>query len=299
MKVYGFSYIRNGNRLDYPFVESIRSILPLVDEFIMVVGDSDDGSREDIAALGEKVRIVDTVWDPEMRKGGKIFAQQTNLGLSHVPADADWAFHIQGDELIHEEDHAAIRKCMEENCDRKEVEGIVFPYYHFWGYHHVVVTRRAHRREVRIIRPGRNIFSYKDSQGFRRYESEEAYVNGGRGEKLKVVQVNGHVFHYSRVRPPRLEMEKVKHFHRYWHDDQWIEQNTAEKDEFDYDRIDDLAEFKGTHPAVMQERLKTRDWAFDTSTIKRKLKFKDRLHFWFEKITGIRLFEYKNFKLIR
>ncbi|MCB9232984.1 MAG: glycosyltransferase family 2 protein [Bacteroidia bacterium] len=298
MKVYGFSYIRNGNKLDYPFVESIQSVLPLVDTFFMVVGDSDDGSREAVEKLGPKMQIIDSVWDPELRQNGKIFAHQSNLGLAQVPQDADWAIHIQGDEMLHEQDHGAILRCMEENAHRKEVEGILFPYYHFWGYHHVVVTRRAHSGEIRIIRPGRNIFSYKDSQGFRRYKSEQDYLNGGKGTKLKVVMAKAHVYHYSRVRPPRLEMEKIKIFHQYWHDDAWIEQNTAGIEEFDYDRIDDLAEFKGTHPVYLQERLKSRDWAFDVSTMKRKLSFKDRILFWFEKLTGIRLFENKNYRLI-
>jgi hypothetical protein len=35
MKVGGFTFVRNVVKYDYPVVESIRSILPVVDEFIV------------------------------------------------------------------------------------------------------------------------------------------------------------------------------------------------------------------------------------------------------------------------
>ncbi|MGH7953853.1 MAG: glycosyltransferase, partial [Limisphaerales bacterium] len=38
MKVSGFTFLRNGQKFGYPFVESIRSILPIVDEFVVALG---------------------------------------------------------------------------------------------------------------------------------------------------------------------------------------------------------------------------------------------------------------------
>ena len=46
MKVSAFTYVRNGFTIDYPFLEAIKSVLPVVDEFIVVIGDSNDGTRE-------------------------------------------------------------------------------------------------------------------------------------------------------------------------------------------------------------------------------------------------------------
>lgn len=48
MKLSGFSFVRNGIKLYYPVVETIKSILPLVDEFVIAVGkgDEDDTSRK-------------------------------------------------------------------------------------------------------------------------------------------------------------------------------------------------------------------------------------------------------------
>lgn len=42
MKISGFTIIRNAVLNDYPITEAIRSILPVVDEMIVLVGDSED-----------------------------------------------------------------------------------------------------------------------------------------------------------------------------------------------------------------------------------------------------------------
>ena len=73
MKISGFSFVRNGIKLYYPVAESIRSILPICDEFVVAVGrgDDDDTTRAEIEAIGDpKVRIVDTVWPEEQLLDG-------------------------------------------------------------------------------------------------------------------------------------------------------------------------------------------------------------------------------------
>ena len=45
MKVSGFTFVRNAVKYDYPVVESIASILPLCDEVVVAVGQSEDGTR--------------------------------------------------------------------------------------------------------------------------------------------------------------------------------------------------------------------------------------------------------------
>jgi hypothetical protein len=62
MRVSCFTFIRNGTKLKYPFVESIRSALPLCDEFIVAVGDCQDDTRERVLAIADpRIRIIDTV----------------------------------------------------------------------------------------------------------------------------------------------------------------------------------------------------------------------------------------------
>ena len=63
MKVTGFSFVKNAIKYDYPIVESITSILPICDEFVIAVGDCNDGTRELIESIGsDKIRIIDTVF---------------------------------------------------------------------------------------------------------------------------------------------------------------------------------------------------------------------------------------------
>ena len=108
MKVSGFSFCRNAVLYDYPVVESIRSILPIVDEFVVNVGRCDDGTLDLIRSIGDpKIRIVESVWDETLRKNGLVYSQQTNLALSHCTGD--WAFYIQADEVIHEFEDAYLR----------------------------------------------------------------------------------------------------------------------------------------------------------------------------------------------
>jgi len=77
MTIDGFTYVRNGIKMGYPFVNSIKSLLPLVDKLFVAVGDSDDGTKEMIESIKDtKIHIIDTVWHEEKRKNGEIFREQ-------------------------------------------------------------------------------------------------------------------------------------------------------------------------------------------------------------------------------
>ncbi len=286
MKVSGFSFIRNGIQFDYPFLEAIRSILPVCDEFIVVVGDSSDGTRDAVVKLSDpKIKIIDTVWDESLREGGKILAQQTNIAMDHITGD--WGFYIQGDEVVHEKYLGIIRDSMERYQNHTEVDGLLFHYRHFYGsYDYVGSSRRWYRKEIRIIRNDKSIRSYKDAQGFRK-----------NGNKLRVKQIPASVYHYGWVKDPRSQQEKQKYFHKLWHDDSWVEQKVAKTQTFDYEaNIDVLEKFTETHPEVMHKRIALSNWNF--SYTPKKLKLKERVSGFMEKLTGYRIGEYKNYKII-
>ena len=132
MKVVGFTFVRNGVIYDYPFLESIHSLLPLCDEVIVAAGRSDDSTLEQIKSLqSSKVRIIETVWDDSLRTSGTILSQQTNLALDQVTGD--WAIYLQADEVLHEKDYPAIKNAMTLCQNMNEVEGFLFHYNHFYG----------------------------------------------------------------------------------------------------------------------------------------------------------------------
>jgi glycosyltransferase involved in cell wall biosynthesis len=134
MKVSGVTIIRNAINNDYPVIESIKSILPLVDEFVVLVGDCSDETEEMIKQIqSPKIRIEHSTWDLSLRTGGTVLAVETNKVLDLVTADTDWIFYIQADEVIHEQDHESIRKSMEEFLNNKKVDGLLFHYRHFYG----------------------------------------------------------------------------------------------------------------------------------------------------------------------
>ncbi|MFL5747971.1 MAG: glycosyltransferase [Niastella sp.] len=298
MKVTAFSYIRNGFIYDYPFIESIQSVLPLCDEFIMVIGDSIDGTREAVAAMNNpKIKIIDTVWDEQARANGLVFAQQSNIGLDH--ATGDWAFHIQADEVIHEKDYPAIRKAMTDYLNDKSVDGLLFRFINFFGdYKHYGPSRRFHNKEIRIIRPLPSIRSYRDSQGFRKYNDPANFLEE-KGEKLQVKLIDATVYHYSYVRNPEKQAKKTIEMAKRYHDDsKLLELGEKFKKGFDFTLVDVLEEFKGSHPAIMQNRINSQDWVFDYKPVKNNMSLKERVLYAIQKLTGKQLFTYKNYRII-
>jgi hypothetical protein len=300
MKVSGFTYMRNSFKYGYPVIESIKSVLPLCDEFIAVVGDSEDGTREAIEAIGsDKIRIIDTVWDNSLREGGKIFAQQTNIGLRAITGD--WGFHLQSDEVIHEKDLDAIYKGMKDHLNNEAVEGFLFNFLHFIGdYKHIQTTRRFHRREIRIVRNRSDVYAYKDSQGFRIYPSEDAYQQNMNGRKLNVKFLDVPVFHYSACRNPDLMLGKAKQFLKYYRAEEKVEKYFEPYKTFDFTTIIDVLEdFNDSHPAVMREKIDNQNWEFTYDPSKSAFSFRHRMLHYIEKLTGWRIGEYKNYKIIR
>lgn len=290
MKVTGFSIIRNAVKYDYPIVEAIRSVLPLCDEFVIGIGQSEDDTIGLIESINSpKIKIIHTVWDDNLRTGGLVLSDETNKAFKAIEADTDWCFYIQGDEVIHEKYHDAIRTSMQEHLHNKRVDGLLFKYLHFYGsYDYVGSSTRWYQHEIRIIRNNKSIYSYKDAQGFRK----------GDDQKLNVKLLDAYVYHYGWVKDPRAMQRKQENFHKMWHDDAWLESNVIKADAFDYfGDIDELAKFKGTHPAVMQERINRINWQFDYDISYNKRSLKTKFKTFAEDVLGISM-SYKNYKLI-
>ena len=290
MKVAGFSIARNVIKFDYPIREAILSVLPLVDKFYVAVGKSDDDTLNYIKSISpDKLVIIETEWDDNLREGGLVLSIETNKAFDAIPEEFDWAFYIQGDEVLHEKYYGEIIEKMQLCLDAREVQGLLFGYEHFYGsYDYVGDSRKWYRNEIRIIRNDKSIRSYKDAQGFRTSENK----------KLTVKKIDAKIFHYGWVKPPKAQQEKQKNFHKMWHDDAWVERKTGSEEEFDYSTIDSLKKFNETHPEVMWERVKNKNWIFEYDASKIRLTYKDMLLRWIEKFSNWRPGEYKNYKII-
>ena len=289
MKVAGFTIIRNARKYDYPVLEAILSVLPLCDAFYVGVGKSDDDTREMIASIpSEKIVILDTVWDDNLREGGLVLSAETNKVFDAIPEDFDWCFYIQSDECVHEDDLKTIRENMQRYKDDKKVDGLLFEYKHFYGhYNYIGIGRRWYKHEIRIIRNNKNIRSYKDAQGFRTRHNK----------KLLVKNTGAFIYHYGWVKPPRAQQAKQQTFHKMWHSDDWLKKNIPATEEFDYSNIDLLEPYRGPHPLVMEKRIKEAGWQFVYDPRKVKLNLKYRFLFMVEKLTGWRIGENKNYRI--
>ena len=101
MKVSGFTIIRNGIKYFYPFREAILSILPLCDELIVNVGDSEDKTYKAVKSIeSDKIKIIRRTWDMTLRKGGRLLSVETNAALKECKGN--WGVYIQADEVLHE-----------------------------------------------------------------------------------------------------------------------------------------------------------------------------------------------------
>ncbi len=252
MKVSGFTFCRNAVRYDYPVVESIRSILPIVDEFIVNVGRCEDGTLELIRSIGDpKIRIVESVWDETLRKDGLIYSQQTNIALASCTGD--WAFYLQADEVIHEDDLPKIVRAMQTHLRNPDAKGLVFRYLHFVGDYWSTNPWFYHKA-VRIIRNNGEVESCGDAVGFH-FKATGQYLQSGPSQWL--APSSGRVFHYGWVKDPKTMLAKKQEMTTVYHGDAPppLEAKLYTQDTFEFEDYPILKGFRGSHPAVMLERI--------------------------------------------
>ena len=256
MRVSGFTFIRNAVRYDFPVAEAIMSALPVVDEFIVNVGRSEDATLDLIRAIGSpKLKIVETVWDETLRKDGRIFGLQQDIALSHC--SGDWAFLLQADEVIHEDDHAPIRNAMQQALDEPAVLGLVFRMLHFKGDYWSLDPWMYHKA-TRIVRNDRHIrgkiASTVDCCDFMA-EGRDGMIKSGPHGRL----IGARIFHYGWVKDSRVLEQKLRYqISRHEGDRLSSETIDAQADlRSKYPTYDILKEYRGSHPKVMEGRLKS------------------------------------------
>jgi hypothetical protein len=290
MKVTGFTFIRNAVKFDYPVVEAIKSILPVCNDFVVAVGNSDDGTLELIQSIDkQKIKIIETIWDdsPEMKIGGKVFALETDKAFQAIPNDSDWAFYIQGDEVVHEKYLDTIFKTMEKWKDHSEVDGLLFNYTHFYGsYDYIGISPGWYRNEIRIIRNDKSVYSYRDAQGFRI----------GDDKKLNVKPVDAYIYHYGWVKEPETMMRKIKNTSTFYQNVNRLKKLIVNQ-VYDYSKIDALSLFTDSHPEVMKERIKRKNWSFEHDISFNRLSLRHKGKIFIKKYLGINTF-WENYRLI-
>ena len=71
--ISGVTFVRNAVKFDYPQVEAVRSILPIVDEYVLLVCESEDDTLSLARSIDNpKLGIYESDWDETLREGGHL-----------------------------------------------------------------------------------------------------------------------------------------------------------------------------------------------------------------------------------
>jgi hypothetical protein len=278
MKVSGFTFLRNGQKLGYPFVESIRSVLPIVEEFVIALGPCEDDTEKMLRSIGDpKIRIIPTQWNeriqPDYSVKGFVYGQQKSIALFNCTGD--WAFYLEADEVLHENDLPKIRAAMEKHLGDQRVEALAFDYLHFYGNKNTIAWSPGwYRSEVRIIR-----------NTIPAWSSEALFFNVVVGHKKsrqpRAAHTGTTIYHYGWVRSETQMNLKSASVQKFW--------NNAPPGVLDYSKIDAaiLKSFTGTHPKAVQDWLPKADGIFRAdanyklNSREKKHRFMLKLERWF------------------
>jgi hypothetical protein len=152
-KIFGFTFIRNGIKYDYSFIEAITCLTQICQEVFVSVGDCEDQTLIEVKKI-PRVTIIETKWDMSLRQGGLILSQQTNLILNqlrnvHGKTDDAWGIYLQCDEIFHENEYQKIKQDIEQ-AEKSGADTISFRYLHFWQSHHqIAINKKWYPHEIR------------------------------------------------------------------------------------------------------------------------------------------------------
>lgn len=286
--ISGFTIVRNASILEYPFRESVLSVLPLCDEFIINCGHSDDETAEIVSDLAKefpsKIKPIFTEWTRENQSGGFQLKKQSDLALQM--AKGEWCFYIQADEVVHEADHEAILKAIARASARPEVDGILFDYLHFYGnFSYQIKGRNWYRREVRVFKNHRGIEAFRDAQGFRK-----------NGNRISVIPSGARVFHYGYVRTSESLRKKAEQMSQWWG-----EKAASSPESFLLKKHVGLSTFTDSHPKWMKNKIAENSKYCDPMRGKRswdKNEIKNAVTLIWESIVPYRIGEFRNYELV-
>jgi len=264
MKISAFTFIRNGQMLGYPFVESIKSVLPIVDEFIVNIGPSEDNTEDLIKKIdNKKIKIIKSSWAEKMNDKGFVYGHQKMI--AQFNCSGDWLFYVEGDEVYHEKDIKKIKSVFNKYKNDKNVEALAFNYFHFYGNKNSYLNSPGwYRTEVRAIKS--NIRTYAPDGLF-----WVVLDKNKKGRYPKAKLIDAYCYHYGWVRTEEQMNMRRQKVGPYW--------GNNSPEDISYLNIDQkiIKQYTGTHPLVMVDWLRKAKDIF-TADPNYKLTRRDRRH---------------------
>jgi glycosyltransferase involved in cell wall biosynthesis len=288
MDISGFTFIRNGEQLGYPYLASIRSILPICHEFVIAVGESEDNTLQILQSFAKtepKIRIIPTKWNEKMTDRGFVYAQQKMI--AQFNCTGDWVFYFEGDEVLHEDDlEKLLNKTKSAHCN-PEIEALVFDYYHFFGSPSWLATSPGwYRRAPRLLR-----------NTLRNYSPDGLFFvvmdKNKKGRYPKAALANVPIYHYGHVRQQQKMQKKVEQVSKYWGHDNAFEQYKIDPQA--------LTPFSGNHPKAVEDWIEhhaEKDFIPDANYLPTKKEKKHRWMMKLENLFGLELSK-KHYQLVK
>lgn len=246
-----YSYLKNGLRFDYPFRESILSVIDWVDEMVIgVATDCEDETLAELQALARshpKLRIfASEVWRQNRGQEGEVIRLAAEEAMRQCRGE--WLWHVQADEVYHEADLPRLKAELLSPA-AQGVSAYRFRVLHFYGDYQTLIGENAqeigwYQRCIRLTRRGQTQH-IKDA--WTQILSPEAL---GETRDLDI-----RIFHYGHVRLPeamRLKSSYMEQLYAPLPDDFEV----CAPGEYVYDRVPRpyLRNFRDTHPQTMRGR---------------------------------------------
>jgi hypothetical protein len=229
--------------------------------------------------------VIETIWNERMADRGFVYAQQKMI--AQFACTGDWAFYLEGDEVVHQDELASIRASVDKHHTNPAVEALVFDYFHFYGTPDFVANSPAwYRRECRLIR--NTIRSYAPDGQYWLVTSDHK-----KGRNPQAALANAHIYHYGWVRSNEAMQKKLDQVSKFWSHGA----PTIRYSEFD-EKV--LQPFTGTHPELVKPWLESSAEKSFTIDPNYKLTKREKRHRWLmklEKAFGLD-FSRKHFKLV-
>ncbi len=265
--ICGFGFGKNLTRLKYPVEAAVLSVLPICDQFVFVVGKSDDDTLDRVRGISPKVQVLESTW-PDVKVDGTVLAIEANKALAAARAtNCTWGFYIQADEVIHEDDLPLVRKAADHWASHPEVKALLFQYLHFvldyqttdpWMYHKASrLVRLDGASEIfgDACGPGIPNYSGPVRNGYLDKHHLGHHVQWAKDPAAGPFSPKARVFHYGWVKSKEDLDAKLGMVEKLWWGTLTEEEKNARKNnKFGsfIDRYPALKKFHGTHPAVMR-----------------------------------------------
>jgi hypothetical protein len=147
----GFLFIKDGDKYDYCYRESIKSLLEFCDQVSICVVESEDNTVDvvnEMAAVNDKLIVTYvplTMWEGQKGKFKLAFFQ--NIAMERL--ETDYQYLQQADEITNESCYNTIRQAM-----KTDQEGFLITRINLWGdpFHQLDVPQYRKPCSTEVIR---------------------------------------------------------------------------------------------------------------------------------------------------